>query len=136
MNQLRRHIFVGLAAALFAFAIAGCGHSAARQVGSVEGTVKHQGNPVTGGFIVFSNLQAGVVQSARLEADGRYRIPQIPVGDYTVYFSDPPPPGPDEEQQAAPPQPINVPPNYKSAQTSGLSAKVSAGRNVIDFTLE
>ncbi|MCS7238681.1 MAG: carboxypeptidase-like regulatory domain-containing protein [Thermoguttaceae bacterium] len=125
-----------LVGALLVCTLAGCGgREAVRQMCSVEGTVTYQGKPVTGGFVVFTNLPARVVQSGQLDSEGRYRIPEIPVGDYQVHLGDPPPPAPDEAGAADRPQPLNVPNKYKSASTSGLTAKLSPGKNTCDFTL-
>ncbi len=114
----------------------GCTKRAVRETCTVEGTVTYQGKPLTGGFIVFSNLEAGIVQSAQLEPDGRYRLPEIPVGEYRVYFGDPPPPGPDETGPSVERVPLPIPQQYKSQDTSQLSAKLTAGTNKVDFNLQ
>lgn len=114
----------------------GCGQKSVRPMCSVEGTVTYQGRPVADGFVVFTNLEAGVTQSGRLDAEGRYRIPEIPVGEYKVHLGDPPPPGPEEAEALGRPRRLDLPPKFKSPETSGLTAKLSPGRNVCDFTLE
>jgi len=114
----------------------GCTKRTVREMCSVEGTVTYQGKPVSGGFIVFSNLEAGIVQSAQLESDGRYRLPEIPVGEYKVYFGDPPPPGPDETSPSVERSPLPIPQQYKSQDTSQLTAKLTSGTNKVDFNLQ
>jgi hypothetical protein len=114
----------------------GCTKRTTRVTCSVEGTVSYQGKPISGGFIVFSNLEAGILQSARLEADGRYRLGEIPVGEYKVYFGDPPPPGPEETAPTADRSPLPIPQQYKSPETSQLTATLNSGTNKLNFDLK
>jgi hypothetical protein len=136
MSFLRK-VSVAVGVALTGMALlTGCGRSATHPTVSVSGTVKYNGQPVSGGFIVFQNLQAGVTQSAPLGPDGKYSIPMIPPGEYQVFFSDPAPPGPEEAEAGATRQALAIPSKYKSASSSGLTAKVSNRDNTYDLDLK
>lgn len=115
---------------------AGCRQSATWEMCSVAGTVTYQGKPVTDGFVVFTNAKTGVTHSGRLDEQGRYSIPELPVGEYKVHLGDPPPPGPESSESGAPLKPLDVPPRLKSPETSSLSAKLSPGKNRLDFNLD
>jgi len=70
-------VFLVATAALLA---AGCGRSTSGS--SVTGSVTYNGNPVTGGSMLFHGKDKPY--PASLGADGKYTCPVIPPGDYTV----------------------------------------------------
>ena len=60
--------------------LAGCG----RPVGSVSGTVSYKGTPLKGGTITFISTEGQPSAAATLNTEGKYTIPSITGGAYTV----------------------------------------------------
>jgi len=113
-------------------------------LGKVSGKVTFQGKPVTDGLLVFSNHAKGVHMTAKLSPDGRYELQTargfgLPLGTYKVAVSppvfDPPMPG----MPAPPPRPKaydNIPKQYFSPETSGLTITVVDGDNPFDIDMK
>src|SRR5436190_4894528 len=87
MLDIRKHRFVlsvVISTALFiAFAAS---HPAAQgTIGSILGTVSDSsGSVVPGATVTAKNTGTGAIQLTTTDAQGRYRIPALPVGDYEV----------------------------------------------------
>lgn len=124
---------------LIFLSLLGCGGPPAKPMGTAQGKVTWQGNPVTGGSVVFSNPQLGISTVAPLEADGSFTIKTfegagLPVGTYKVAIrpgaiaTTESPLASDPSKVAAPP-PFPVPMQYFSPETSPLSAEVKEGTN-------
>src|ERR687887_333748 len=86
MVDIRKRRFVlsfVLAAALIALA-AEYPH-AQGTIGSILGTVTDSsGSVIPGATVTAKNTGTGAIQLATTDAQGRYRIPVLPVGDYEV----------------------------------------------------
>ena len=114
----------------------GCGKP---EVGIVQGRVTLDGQPVTGGSIVFEDASRGISVNANLAADGTftaqtYDKPGLPPGHYAVAIrpsavgtGDAPLVG-DADPTANAPQSL-IPERYRGVKTSELSADVQLGEN-------
>jgi hypothetical protein len=126
--------------------VAGCGPS----YGTITGTVTFNGQAVTDGQVSFL-AQDGTIVTSMIDSNGRYRIPQIPVGPakITVY-----PPtdmaavgetiknlgkekgkGP-PKLNAPPPAKSDIPSRYSDPNTSNLTVEVRRGEMTFDIPLE
>jgi len=102
--------------------------------GTITGTVKYQGKPVTVGFISFLDPATGKGGTAPLESDGSYTIPVlVGVGEYHVGFPPPTPPAPWEnvERVMSP-----LPSKYHTPELATLKYTVVEGENTANFDLE
>jgi hypothetical protein len=146
---------------LGAIALVGCGESDSLPTVSVNGTVTLGGKPLEGAVVAFTPTGAeGQSASGTTDASGRYSLTTrtsdgaIP-GDYKVTITkyDAPPPttgGPAETTPEGgmpasytgadpdtPPSKNLLPEKYANGDTSGFTAKVTAGApNTHDFALE
>ena len=115
---------------LLAAGAVGCRGSAV-PMGTVSGTVTLKGKPLTEGIVVFHNVEMGSGATAELDASGRYTMKAaLRVGQYRVAIQPPLGAGP-----MAPIPQSDIPPAYQDFETSGLTAVVNTGHNVIDFEL-
>lgn len=151
------------AAAVAALAV-GCGDNSQITGARVKGTVKYKGKVVTGGEIIFANpTDPNKSQSGRIEGDGTFDVPNVPVGDLVVQVdtemakydvSGFTPPGPrgagggggeanqnpylkDAPPPSKPPMkfmPIDK--KYAKADTTTLKMTVQKGTNEKDFELD
>jgi len=118
---------------LSVFVAAGCSNKKA-PTGTVSGTVKYKGEPVTVGTIMFMDPATKLGGSAWLGADGSYTITaSIEVGEYNVAFPPPPapPPGSGAERILSP-----LPSKYYVPEKGTVKFTVVAGKNTADFDLE
>ena len=114
----------------------GCG-SSGPPTGSLSGRVTYNGQPLTTGVITFVNEKTGIGDGCDLDSSGSYRISSIQVGEYRVALQGhPPPPEPPQSlKQGQKSWKLNIPAEYQAPQTSGLTATVKKGKNVVDFAL-
>jgi len=110
---------------------AGCG-SGVPPTGSVSGKVTYKGQPFTTGVVTFINEKAGRGASSDLDSSGSYHIESIRTGDYNVAIHRRPPP-PSEGPRVIENWKLSIPDKYQNPQTSGLTATVEPGRNIVDF---
>jgi hypothetical protein len=121
--------------------ISGCGGSV--KLASISGSVNLDGKPVKGGFISFT-LPDGLPHTVEIQADGTYRVDDVPLGDAIVTVSAPP--VNDQARQmhiklpneAPPPAPVvsPIPEKYAGMATTDLSYNVKAGENKFDANLK
>jgi hypothetical protein len=112
----------------FLVLMAGCGRSG---YGQVEGKVTFQGRPLPGA-IVFFVPERGPAAAGATGDDGSYHLLTKRPGDgavtgrckVAIVSIDP----------VA--KPLPIPKKYFDAETSGLTAEVEEGRNMIDFALK
>ena len=148
--------------ALCLVACAGCGSGPARTgppLNHVSGVVKWNGQPLVGADVTFQ-LKDGTGSSfGRTDASGRYQLTTrtsndgAPAGDYLVtvakldepdatatkYVSQDDPnynPFAGKATAASPPPKSTLPAQYSDVKTSGLTARVAAGSNTLDFDLK
>ncbi|WP_166831917.1 carboxypeptidase-like regulatory domain-containing protein [Thalassoroseus pseudoceratinae] len=107
----------------------------------VKGTITLSGAPLTTGIVLLESAESGFSAYASLDADGKFLIKNVPIGDYGVAVSPPEPPAPGTT--AAPRDEASsfslfvVPSKYQSISTSGFTAVVSRDSpNVLTFNLE
>ncbi|QDU48315.1 carboxypeptidase-like regulatory domain-containing protein [Gimesia panareensis] len=108
--------------------------------GTVKGTVKLDGKPLSGARVNFTSGTAGAGAYADLQQDGTYAISDpIPAGDYKVYLSSPglgdaPPDesGNQEMKDAL----KGVPEKYQSDQSTDLQTVIKEGENTFDIDLK
>jgi len=117
----------GLVLAFLGLAAAGCGGD--KPAGSVAGTVKYNGSPVTMGDVNFVS-KTGAAAMAKIDEAGGYKVDgKLEAGEYKVYVT-PPSPEPPVPGVAPPPlPPFPVPAKYRDATTSGVTVTVKPGRN-------
>jgi len=134
--------FIATAFSLVLFS--GCGPSH----GTITGMVTLNGQPLSDGQVSFL-AQDGTIVTSMIDSNGKYRIPQFPVGlaKVTVY-----PPmdmaaigdtiknqGKDKgpPRLTAPPTPkSDIPSRYADPQTSNLTVDVRRGEMTFDIPLE
>jgi hypothetical protein len=117
-----------------ALAVSGCGPG--RERGTVTGTVKFQGRPVTDGEVIFSDNANAVFMTAPIQPDGTFEVATaegkgIWAGNYRVAVA---PRRVDPQigvstQPAAIPKPSDIPPRYWKPETSGIQYEVKEGEN-------
>lgn len=122
---------IALQAAVVLF-VAGC----AEPTGTVTGTVRYNGEPVTSGAIAFHMPSKGIAQNGKLEAGGKFTLAvPLAVGTYQVYYV-PPTVAPQDPSKGLPPPEVKtiVPQKFHDLQGS-TTAEVKAGKNdiPIDF---
>src|SRR5262245_45723656 len=148
---MTRSIRLRAAAALVTFAgmtlLSGCGQSS----GLVSGTVTLGGAPLPAGMVSFL-AEDGTVVSAYVEANGTYRVENVPVGlakvtIYTASNIDPSAMGEVLKNQGrepakfkgmpkSGPTPVAVPQQYSNPETSGLTVTVGKGETKFDIPLD
>ena len=109
--------------------VAGCGGG--KSAGTVAGTVKYKGTPVTVGDVNFLS-KTGAAAIAKIDATGQYKIDgALEAGEYKVYASPP------EVEQAAPgmkataPRKFDLPVKFRDPNSSGVTVTVKSGSNDI-----
>jgi len=150
---------IGAIVALIGTGCSSEGPSKGQQVYPVEGVVKHKGQPVAGADIVFSVKDGSSSSFGRTDASGHYKLTTrksndgAPAGDYLVAItkSEEVPQSatkviPQEDPNynpfvgkagpAQPPPKPGLPIQYADTKTSGLTARVNAEKNSIDFDLK
>lgn len=101
----------------------------------VSGKVALDGVPLTGATVTFVSKDGKTTVAAEVK-DGAYRA-TLPAGEYGVGIASVPPKKdpknpPKEEPKFLP----VVPAKYGDPKTSGITVKVAAGRNEINFELK
>jgi hypothetical protein len=116
--------------------VGGCG---SEPTGTVRGMVFYQGKPLPGGLVSFFSAPGKVV-TGRIGEDGRYVVPDVPVGlakiavqDLAGGFGGRPASAPGAKGS---PTAVRVPLHYRSADGSGLKYNVSSGDQEHDITLK
>ncbi|MEP3480508.1 MAG: hypothetical protein ABJZ55_14750 [Fuerstiella sp.] len=130
---------------LAACLLAGCGSSQDTRgpLGSLTGTVTHEGTPLAEGLVYLQQNDGAGAGGGSIASDGTFQVTGgasggIPVGTYTVWFAPPviPDPAPDdpltEETEKEMP---NLPQKYRSQADSGLTVKIEEGENSKTFEL-
>lgn len=115
--------------------VMGCGSGA--KTGTVTGVVTFEGAPVKAGTIAFVAAD-GIPHHADIQADGTYRVENVPVGEAIVVVNAPPVDDPNKhmrikEQKEAPTTQLPPPPfpaRYFDMATSDLRCPVKSGENV------
>ena len=136
LRELRK--FVILAGACLSLMVIGCGPTEKPEPpkSKVTGTVKFKGQPVKEGSVVFENKELGYVASGTIK-DGAFTVPVIPIAKYKVFISPPQaPPSSDPGKPNPPPDPADIPKNYREYATSDLSADIKAGDNTVTLELQ
>jgi len=102
--------------------------------GTVSGTVKYKGTPVTVGSVIFQNPTTKSGGMASLDSEGKFTISEpMEVGEYNVGFPPPLPPAPHED---AKPVPSPLPSKYHLPEQGEVKFTVDKGENIADFNLD
>ncbi len=123
----------------------GCG-TKGPATSTIDGKITYNSQPVTAGMVVYENISKGWIGAAELDSEGRYRISNIRVGDYTVSIQPPIPKTPNENDSSIeeikaklatnrPPDPKNIPRPVRNTQTSPLKVSVAGGEQEFSFEL-
>jgi len=146
--------FAGVVLLVVLPALVGCG----KRTGVVTGKVTYQNQPLTSGAVIFHGTD-GRVDSGAIDSEGRYTIPQAPIGPARVTVqvgqSGPVPrvSGPGRTAAAKHPgdakagthpskagapqgKPLVIPPKYQDPTQSGLTWTVTGGNQTYDIKLE
>jgi hypothetical protein len=148
--RTRRFIPTALGAAAVAALLLAAPVFAAKKVptASVEGKVFYRGKPLPGGTVAFYPAKGKPVV-ARIQKDGTYSAPKVPVGKVKVTVetesvrpkgkkkANPPkdqgnPPKRDKKQSRY----VPIPRKYASPKTSGLEYEVKKGTQTFDIQLD
>jgi hypothetical protein len=113
-------------------ALVGCSNK--KPVGSITGTVKYKGQPVTSGSINFYDSGRGMAADSKLDGSGNYSITELEVGTYKVYIQ---PPVPEQLPPGTPPkkEKFDVPAKFQDPARTPISKEVKAGKNDIPVEL-
>lgn len=114
--------------------LAGC---AGKPAGTVTGTVKYKGAPVTAGSVNFFDPGKGSGAQGALNESGNFTIPgSLDAGTYKVYIQ---PPSPEQLPPGSKPKKVarfDLPPKYQDPTQTPVSKEVKAGPNTIPIDLE
>lgn len=104
---------------------------------TVEGTVKFQERPITGGQVSMFCAEKGIGATASLGPNGVFKIEgPVRAGNYVVTILPPPGPPPLPTGSAPPQQTASyVPEKYRNEKTSDLKVDVVPGENHFDLIL-
>ena len=127
------------AALVFSMLFCGCGESEVR--GRITGKVTFEGQAVSEGLVLFSNIEKGINMTSIIKPDGSYEVvtPKgngLPTGTYQVSVC---PPRAKLVTGEAPPkikQHANIPAKYRDFKTAGLSLTVQKGENPFDIEMK
>lgn len=118
------HIALGLF--LVSSAALGCGGGVSLPPsGSVSGTVKYNGKPLSSGVVTFVH-PGGFTGTDMIKPDGKYSVPNAAIGANAITVLVPPPPA----------GTVVIPKKYADAKTSDLSFEVKAGTQTFDLELK
>ena len=119
---MKRRVILWMGMILFT---AGCGGG----YGQVEGKVLFKDRPLAGAVILFVP-QRGPAAGSAVGEDGSYRLLTRRPGDGAVI-------GPCKVAIVSPDplKPLPIPKKYLDAETSGLTAEVKEGQNIINFEI-
>lgn len=136
----------GAALGLLISSLCGCGGGSGdivdkRPTGKISGIVTYKGEPVTDATVLFEDGKTGTTKGSDLGADGKFTIAGVPAADYKVFVVPKPPPftpSPDDPAKKPPePNPSNIPPKYRAADSSRFTATVKEGQdNDFKFNME
>jgi hypothetical protein len=122
--------------------LAGC---AGEPTGTVRGTVFYKDKPLPGGFVTFFS-ERGKAVTGRVEPDGTYEVPGVPVGPAKITVKDlaggfgggapglPAPQGA-PAQHASAQSAVKIPIRFRSPDGSGLTYTVAVGKQRHDISL-
>jgi len=139
-RHARGNLFAAILAGGLFLLPSGCGFF--ENAGSVSGTVRYKGEPLSEGNVSFIN-DKGQVVTATIDQSGRYSAAHVPVGSakvtvQVVSAEGPPPvsfgsiPKPAQGTATAP----KVPARYGVPTTSGLKCDVTKGKQEFDIDLK
>jgi len=119
---------------IFALGVPGCGPG--RERGTLTGTVKFQGRPVTDGEVILSDEASAVFMTFPIQPDGTFEVSTaegkgIWAGNYRVAVA-PKLADPGIGISQGPvviPRPSDIPPRYWKPETSGIQFEVKEGEN-------
>jgi hypothetical protein len=129
---------------LFALVAAGCRGD--QTSGTVTGTVRYKGEPLSGGKVTFFGTNDQVA-TAMIGADGSYKAQKVPLGTVVAAVSTPGPmPGKEDaasnpmmkRKKVAPPEKksVVVPDKYSDPKKSGVTLTVTGGTQSFDINLD
>jgi len=134
-----RHLTLSLVVAVVLSSLPGCRDSNQRQTAAVHGKVTFRGQPLAGANIFFV-AEKGPRASADTDSQGEFRLMTYRAGDGAVpgdykvgiskYVADPA-----TAKDPVPSMKNEIPEKYGNPTTSGLTAKVVAGKTN-DFTFD
>lgn len=133
MNNPLRFARVSIVANLLLVALGGCGSSG---IGRVTGTVKGDGQPISGALLEFYPLDGSESSAARTASDGTYELIMnrstkgAVIGQHLVKITTAQEPG----DYGAEMIPETLPAKYNVR--SDLHVTVNSGKNVLDFDLD
>ena len=113
----------------------GCG-SASKPEGSISGTVKHKGQPVTAGVVNLFDKASGSAATAPLDSTGKFTLSSpLQTGNYNISIT---PPVPKQLPPGSPPEaPVtfNIPLKYQDPSQSDINKEVKVGANTLDIVI-
>lgn len=125
---------------MFALLLAGCGgQTAGPKIAPVSGKVELDGQPLADALVEFKP-QSGRPSYGRTDAEGKYSLVYsqaangAALGTYTVRISTGQEGNFVAGEMVSPPVPEKVPEKYH--EKSELTAEVTSGKNIIDFSLK
>lgn len=128
----RSRIPVRLVALVTVLTIYGCG-PAAKPQGKITGSVKYKGQPVTAGVVNLMGKGTGAGTTATLDSSGKFTVPTVDAGTYTISISPPTPKQLPPGTKAEAPPPFNIPIKYQDPGQSTITKDVVKGDNTFDI---
>lgn len=110
----------------------------------VAGVVTYQGKPLVNATVQFYP-EVDLPYGIDTDAEGKYRLARLPVGDYKVVVQTKPdsPVGVGKAKDVAPPKDggagtkgISLPAEYQSKDKTPLTKKIEAGENTFDIAIK
>ena len=130
LDRMRFTLAVG---ALVCFvATAGCSPQRRQRPGTaiVTGTVKYQGQPVTGGTLTFVSTKDPLdVATCKIRSTGTFAVADAPIGEAKVTIDT------ESTKPELGDRYIKLPAKYLQAATTDLTRTIEPGENKIDFDL-
>jgi len=115
----------------------GCGKT--KPLGTVRGTVRFRGEPVTKGIVMLYSAAVGFGNQREIDSDGSFAVDGLPYGPYQLAVS-PPMVMEDYGGKSAPTLRIvevdNIPNQYRNPSTSGFACEVAGPSVTVDLLME
>jgi len=113
------------------FVFSGCRGEAKPPSGELVGKVLSNGELVGDCVVAIYNPTTKKSMGAKVDAQGEFTIPEIPLGEYKVTVSQMP-----SSSAKNPPFDKRIPKEYRNRKTTDLKVEIKEGENLQDFKMK